>query len=274
VSATAATATTTTTTPTTPGLDATLASEWRKVRALRSTTIGMVLILLAGVGAGVFMTLIGDRSALADARAENEYSVLFYSSGLTTWAFAFLAASFVATEFHGMGSSTFAATPRRGRVLAVKLALVAACGLTAGLLASAMTAAATQGVLAARGFAPLDLTDPGLARAVVLLVGASMAVQGLLAACIAVLVRSAAGAVVITGLISLAPVSLAPFLGEWYSANVPRWLPGAAVESLAGVAAPGSYGYLDWPLATGCVIAWVTTLCAIAALRLPRMDIR
>ncbi|MGI5215406.1 hypothetical protein [Plantactinospora sp. CA-290183] len=258
----------------TPGFEATLRSEWRKLRALRATPIGIALILLVSVGVGVFMTMIGDGSAVADAQAESRYSVIFYSSGLTTWAFVFLAASFVASEFQGMGESTFVATARRGRVLAVKLALVTVGGLVVGLLASVTSVAATQGVLALRGFEPLDLTNPGLARAIVLLVGASMAVQGLLAGCFAVLVRSSVAAVVITGLITLVPVSLAPFLGEWYSANVPRWLPGAAVESLAGVAAPGSYGYLSWPLATACVIAWVSTLCVIAALRLPRMDIR
>ncbi|BCJ64922.1 hypothetical protein [Polymorphospora rubra] len=258
----------------TPGFEATFRSEWRKIRALRSTPIGIVLILLVSVGVGVFMTVIGDSSAIADAQAENGYSVIFYSSGLVTWAFAYLAATFVASEFQGLGESTFPATARRGRVLSAKLVLVAAGGLVVGLLASVMTVAATQGVLAARGFEPLDLTDPGLLRAVVLLFGASMAVQGLLAACFAVLVRSAVAAVVVTGVISLLPVSLAAFLGEWYSASVPRWLPGAAVESLAGVAAPGSYGYLDWPLASVCVIAWVAALCAAATLRLSRTDIR
>ena len=258
----------------TPGFEATFTSEWRKIRALRSTPIGIVLILLVSVGVGVFITVIGDSSAIAEAQAQSDYSVIFYSSGLTTWAFVFLAAGFIASEFHGMGESTFVATARRGRVLAVKLVLIATGGLIVGLLASVMAVTATQGMLAARGFEPLDLTDPGLMRAVVLLVGTSMAVQGVLAACFAVLVRSAAGAVVITGLISLAPVSLAQFLGEWYSANVPRWLPGAAAESLAGVSAPGSYGYLSAPPAAACIVAWIAVLCAIAALRLPRMDIR
>ncbi|MBF8192617.1 hypothetical protein ITP53_44445 [Nonomuraea sp. K274] len=257
-----------------PGIDSTFASEWRKMRALRSTPIGIVLILLVSVGVGGFMTMVGDRAAIAEAQAQSEYAVIFFGSGLTTWAFAYLAASFVAAEFHGMGESTFVATARRVRVLAVKLVLVIACGLIVGLLASVMTVAATQGVLTVHDLRPLDLTDPGLVRAVVLFVGASMAVQGVLAACFAVLVRSAAGAVIITGMITLLPVSLARFLGEWYSAHVPRWLPGAAVESLAGVSTPGSYGYLTAPLAAGCLAAWIAALCTLAALRLRRMDIR
>ncbi|XVQ06754.1 hypothetical protein ACQP1W_29385 [Spirillospora sp. CA-255316] len=259
---------------TVPGPVHALLGEWRKMRALRSNPIGVAVILLVSVGVGGFMTLVGDAPSITDARAENQYAVIFYSSGLTTWVFAYLAASFVAAEFHGLGRSTFVATARRSRVLASKFVLLGAGGLIVGVAASVMTVAVTQGLLAFRGFPPLDLADPGLVRAVVILVGASMAVQGLLAAGFAVLVRSAAGAVVITGLISLVPVSVAPFLGEWYSANIPRWLPGAAVESLAGVAAPGSYGYLPWPLALACAIAWIGALCTIAAVRMPRMDIR
>lgn len=260
--------------PRAPRLNATFRSEWHKLRAMRSTSIGIALILLVSVGVGVFMTLIGDEAALAEAQAEGGYTVIFYSSSLTTWAFAFMAAGFVACEFHGLGASTFTATARRGRVLGVKLALIASSGLAVGLIASAATVAATQGVLTTRGFEPLDLADPVLIRAVTLLVGTSMAVQGLLAAAWAVLVRSTTVAVIATGMITLVPVSLAPILGEWFSAHVPRWLPGAAVESLAGVAAPGSYGYLDWPQAVGCVTAWIAVFIVIAALRLPRMDIR
>jgi ABC-2 type transport system permease protein len=241
--------------------------------ALRLHPIGIALILLISVGVGVFMTLIGDSSTLADAQAESEYAVIFYSSGLRTWAFVYLAASFVAIEFHGIGQSTFVATARRTRVLTAKLVLIGVGGLVVGLIASVTTAAVTQGMLALQGYEPLDLSDPGLIRAVAVLVGASMAVQGLIGAAFAVLTRSAVAGVVITGLISLVPVSMATFMGEWYSEHIPRWLPGAAVESLAG-AAPESYGYLPLPLAATAVIAWLAVVLTAAFLRLPRMDIR
>jgi ABC-2 type transport system permease protein len=261
-------------TTTAPRFTDAFSAERRKLLALRLHPTGIALILLVSVGVGVFMTVIGDSSTIADAQAESEYAVIFYSSGLTTWAFVYLAANFVAIEFHGIGQSTFVATARRTRVLAAKLVLIGAGGLMVGLVASATSAVATQGMLALRGYEPLDLTDPGLIRAVVVLVGASMAVQGLIAAAFAVLTRSAVAGVVITGLISLVPVSMATFMGEWYSEHIPRWLPGAAVESLAGVAAPESYGYLPVPLAATAVIGWLAILLGAAVLRLPRMDIR
>jgi hypothetical protein len=257
-----------------PGLIDTLSAERRKFLSLPLFPIGIALILVVGVGVGVFMTLVGDSSTLADAQTESEYAVIFYSSGLTTWAFVYLAAHFVAVEFQGVGLSTFVATARRTRVLGAKLALIATGGLLVGLVASVTTAVATQAMLALRGHEPLDLTDPGLARAVLVLVGTSMAVQGLIAAAFAVLARSTAAGVVITGLISLVPVNMAPFMGEWYSEHVPRWLPGAAVESLAGVAAPESYGYLPLPLAATALVVWLTVLLGAAAVRLPRVDIR
>ncbi|MGO1950116.1 MAG: hypothetical protein ACTH1D_10805, partial [Mycobacteriaceae bacterium] len=222
---------------------------------------------------GVFMSIIGGGSVAA-AQADSEYSVIFYSSTLTTWVYAGIAANFVGIEFSGVGQATFTATARRTRVLAAKLVLIAAAGSLTGLVSSVTTAAATQGGLALRGFETLDLTDPGLLRAVLVLVGASMAVQGLLAAGFTVLTRSAIWGLVTTGLVSLLPVSFANFLGEWYSEHIPRLLPGAAVESLAGVAAPEGYGYLPVPLALTTVLVWLVVMLTVATLRLRRVDIR
>jgi hypothetical protein len=250
-----------------------LASEWLKMRSLRLYPLLLAAIVIVSVVVGAFMAIIGGES-VADAQAESQYSVIFYSSALTTWAFAGIAANFVGIEFSGVGQTTFTATVRRTRVFAAKLVLIAAAGAFIGVVSSVTTAAATQGVLALRGFEPLDLTDPGLIRAVLILVGASMAVQGLLAAGFAVLTRSGVWGLIVAGLISLLPVSFAPLLGQWYSEHIPRWLPGAAVESLAGVAAPEGYGYLPVPLALTAVAAWLVVVTTIATLHLRRIDLR
>lgn len=266
------TAAATTTPPASPGFVDTLASEWLKLRSLRLYPLLLAAIVIVSVAVGAFMSIIGGES-VAEAQAESEYSVIFYSSALTTWAFAGIAANFVGIEFSGVGQTTFTATARRTRVLAAKVVLIGVAGALTGVLSSVTTAAATQGVLALRGFEPLDLTDPGLLRAVLILVGASMAVQGLIAAGFAVLTRSAIWGLVAAGLVSLLPVSFANLLGEWYSEHIPRWLPGAAVESLAGVAAPEGYGYLPVPLAVTAVIVWLAVVLTVATLRLRRLDI-
>src|SRR5699024_4255565 len=125
---------------------------------------------------------------------------------LTTWAFAGLAANLVGIEFSGLGRATFVANPRRGPVLLAKLGLIGVLGMLTGLASSVATAAVTQGMLALQGYQPLDPTDPGMVRAVLVLVGASMAVQGLVAAAFTVLTRSAVWGLVAAMLLSLLPV--------------------------------------------------------------------
>lgn len=256
-----------------PGFIDTLHSEWLKMRSLRLYPVVLAAIVIVSVAVGAFMSVIGGHN-IAEAQAESEYSVIFYSSALTTWAFAGIAANYVGIEFTGVGQATFTATASRSRVLAAKFVLIAVAGAVVGTVSSVMTAAVTQGVLASRGFESLDLTDPRLIRAVLILVAASMAVQGLIAAGFAVLSRSAVWGLVVAGLLSLLPVSFAPLLGTWYSEHIPRWLPGAAVESLAGVAAPEGYGYLPTPLALMAVAAWLVVVLGAAILRLRSLDIR
>ncbi|AOS64025.1 ABC transporter permease [Actinoalloteichus hymeniacidonis] len=257
-----------------PGFGATLHAEWRKLRFLRSTPIGVALIVALSMAIGFVMTLISDGDSIASAQQDSEYSVIFYSSTLATWAYAYLAAQFVAAEFQGMGESTFTATPRRSRVLSAKLVLVGLGGLIVGLVTSVVTVAVTQGSLASRGIPTLELADPGLLRAITLFLGMSMAVQGLLAACAAVLMRSAAGGVIVIGLLAALPVSLAEFLGTGFATTVPRRLPGAAIESIAGLSAPGSHGYLP-PLHAGAwVLGWLLVFATVAFLRLRRTDLR
>src|SRR5699024_1239094 len=204
-----------TTPPTCPGFVDTLASEWLKLRSLRLYLLLLAAIVIVSVAVGAFMSIIGGES-VAEAQAENEYSIIFYSSALTTWAFAGIAANFVGIEFSGVGQATFTATANRSRVLAAKFVLIAVAGTVVGTVSSVMTAAVTQGVLASRGFESLDRTDPRLIRAILILVAASMAVQGLIAAGFAVLSRSAVWGLVVAGLLSLLPVSFAPLLGTWY----------------------------------------------------------
>jgi hypothetical protein len=265
------TAAATTTPPASPGFVDTLASEWLKLRSLRLYPLLLAAIVIVSVAVGAFMSIIGGDS-VAEAQAENEYSVIFYSSALTTWAFAGIAANFVGIEFSGVGQTTFTATARRTRVLAAKVVLIGVAGALTGVLSSVATAAATQGVLVLRGFEPLDLTDPGLLRAVLILVGASMAVQGLIAAGFAVLT--------------------APPSGDW---SRPGWSRSCrelresagrvVLRAHPAMAARGGGGEPRWrcrtrgvrvparPLALTTVIAWLAVVLTIATLRLRRLDI-
>jgi len=109
---------------------------------------------------------------------------------------------------------------------------------------------------------------------VLLYIGVGMGLQGILGGLLAVLVRNAFGAVALTILLNLLPVVFAKFFGEAYTRTVPRWTPGAIVESVSGVAKPGSDGYLPISLAVLGAAIWIGVLLALALIRLLRGDAR
>lgn len=267
--------TTAQTSPARTGFASTLVAEWRKLWALSTTSIVVAVTVALTLGVSALIVLFGGGDNAADVQADGQYDVIFFGTGLGVWAFAFLCAHFVAVEFRtGLGERTFVATPRRTRVLLAKLAVLVGVGLVGGCALSVLNVALTQGVLGMGGHPTLDLTDPGLLRAVLLYVGLSMAVQGALAALIAVAVRHAFGALIVTILLTALPVTLAEFFGEAYAQIVPRWVAGAAVESLSGVAEPGSPGHLPLGLALLDVALWLTVVGTISLHRLHHRDIR
>lgn len=249
------------------------ASEWRKLWSLRSTPVilGVVVALTLGISWAI-VVFAGVNAA--QAQQDGTYAVIFFGSSLGVWAFAVLAAEFVTTEFRGAADHTFVATPRRSRVLLAKSLIVAGLGLVVGPVVSVATVVVTQGGLALGGFPTLQLDDPGLWRAVLVYVGLNMAVQRVLAALVAVLVRNAFGAVVVVLMLSALPPSLAESFGPAFTELVPRWIPGAAVESVAGLSQVGSAGYLALPAALLAVAIWIGLFAAVSFPRLDRADAR
>jgi hypothetical protein len=258
-----------------PGFGSTLASEWSKLWSLPFTfkTIAIVLLLTFGVSVGIIF--FGGGAQVAPEQADGKYSVLFFGSGLGTWAFVFLTSGFMSTEFRsGMVDYTFITTPKRLNVLWAKLLVVAGLGFVGGAVTSLVTVGIAQATLLAAGFAPLQLADPGLHRAVLLYVGLGWAVQGLLGALAAVFIRHNFGSWALAVGVSVLPVAFADVFGDFYAQNIPRWTPGAAVESLAGLATPDSDGYLPLPMAALSVAAWLCLFGIFAVRRLVRGDAR
>ncbi len=258
-----------------PGFRAVLASEWTKLWAVRSTRVLVAVLLLLTIGLSGLLAFFGSSGDLAAAQEEGEYNVILFSTTLGVWVYAYLGAGVVASEFNGgVGQYTFVATPRRGRVLTAKMTIISGLGIAIGTVVALVNIALTQTALASAGFAPLDLGDPGLWRAALVFVALSMLVQAWLGAAVAALVRNAFGALAIVVLINGIPVALAQFLGEGYRSTVPRLMPGAAVESIAGLSEPGSYGHLPLAAALLVVAAWLGLAHLLAHRRLVRSDIR
>ncbi|MFJ9553255.1 hypothetical protein ACIRPH_05540 [Nocardiopsis sp. NPDC101807] len=256
-----------------PGFAAALRSEWYKFWALPSNRTILVVAVALTLGITLLMAVFGDTAAMAREQEDGRYSVIFFGSTLGVWVLAALAANVVASEHrNGTVALTLAATPRRGRTLAAKLAIVAALALGCGLVVSLANFALTQAALAAAGEATVRLSDPGMLRAVLLYIPVSAFSQALLAACAAVVLRSAPGAFGLVVLLSTLPVVGARFFGPWWSENVPRHMVGAASESVAGMAVPGTEGFLPTLPALLVIAVWTAVSVAVASAAFSRRD--
>ncbi len=251
-------------------LRGTLTAELIKVRHSRILRAVLVISVALSVGITVLVTVFGGGDVLAQRQAVEgggRYEILFFGAFFGVWAYVFFAAGFTASEFKdGLINYTFAATAKRGRVLLAKAIIVGAGGLIIGIVTSAINFALTQGVLGLTGHPVLSLTEPGLVRTMLVFIPAQLVIWGLLALFLGAALRSTTPTVLGLFLGSLLPVVLAQFLPSGWGETVPRWMPGAVIESLAGLSVPGSAGYL--PLLPSMITAavWVA-LFALIGLR-------
>jgi ABC-2 type transport system permease protein len=199
--------------------------EWLKFRTVRSTW-WMLLVFAAGM---VGLAIVA--GAVAHAHPDPSYDPTeqsFSGLALGQLVLGVLGVLTLSSEFSsGSVRATFAAVPRRGRVLAAKAAVTAAAALAAGeVLAFAAFAAFP---LAARPGVPHpSLGQPGVLRAV-LLGGAYPCLIALLGLGLAAVIRHTVGAVAaVIGVVFVLPLVLLP-LGE-HSA-VMKFLPEVIAEN-------------------------------------------
>jgi ABC-2 type transport system permease protein len=107
------------------------------------------------------------------------------------------------------------------------------------------------------------------------LLGAVLAtpVMPLIGAALGFLVRSTAGAVATVMGIMFVPAILGGMLPDWWQEHVLRYLPNAAIDSLAQAAPPeGSLTYLPPAQATAVLAVWLLAFLGAAHLSLTRRD--
>jgi hypothetical protein len=180
----------------------------------------------------------------------------------------------------GMIRTTFAATPRRGRVLAAKAVVLGATAFLVGLVGAVGSFVLAIPVLRDRGFTPPafpppSLLDHSVLRALLLTAAflAGVAVVGL---GIGVLLRHSAAAITITVVLVLGPL----IAGMILPGTSPRWL---MYTTLAGGMAtqrakPPTVTLVEpWAMigpwaGIGVVAAWVVVTLGLAWWRLRRWD--
>lgn len=208
-----------------PGLRSVARMEWLKLRSVRSTWWALLVFAVGMVGLAVLFGAHGP--ARPDASfdpTENALAGLAIGQ-LTIGVLGVLTLSGEFTS--GSIRSTFAAVPRRGRVLAAKAAVMSAITLVTGEIGAFVAFGVFQ-IAAPHGVPHATLGQPGVLRAV-LMGGAYPCLIGLIGLGLAAIIRHTAGAIcAIVGVVFVLPLILLP-LGE--NNAVMKFLPEMIAEN-------------------------------------------
>ncbi len=195
-----------------------------------------------------------------------------------------VAAMFVTAEYRrGLIRTTFAASPRRGRVLAAKAIVIAAVSFAAGLAAAAVAMPLGSHVLRANGnylYPASTLTEVRMAAGT----GALLAVAAVLALAIGAALRRSAiavtaviAAIVLPFLIAVTNV-LSPGADDWLMRLVPaaglaiqQAIPDYPQVSNACTVAGGCYPLAPWA-GFAVLCAWAAAALGLALFLLRRRD--
>jgi hypothetical protein len=236
--------------------------EWIKLRSLRSTWLTLAIAVAASAGIAL---------AIGSSSSSTASGGTFVGNALVGMLIGVLLIGVVGvlamTSEYTSGTirATFAAAPRRLRVLAAKAAVVGAVALITGEAAAFLSFFA--GCMALRhGITAPALSQPGVLRAIVL-TGASLSLIGLFGLGLGAIIRHTAAAITVVAVIVCAggPLNLAirPYLPIYIvshslSATTPLCRSGAASCWLSAWSGLGMLAiYAAIALALGALIlAW------------------
>jgi hypothetical protein len=196
-----------------------LASEWIKLRSVRSTYLILLVAAAASVGVG-YLVAHSDAThwstMTAQARAAfDPVGDSFAGLGVAQLAFGALGVLAISSEYTtGLIRTTFAAAPRRRAVLAAKAAVAGAISLLAGELIAFATFFTSQQALSAQHL-NVALTHPGALRGV-LAAGFYLAVMAWVGMGLGAVIRHTAGAITaMTGVVFLLPTIIGALPAPW-----------------------------------------------------------
>jgi ABC-2 type transport system permease protein len=240
--------------PRRPNVPPQIRTELRKLTTIRSPW----LLLAAGpviVVAGI-TGLVLSGANLHDPAIQSRAMAHVGLAAVFTLIFGILA---VAGEYrHGTITDTFLSFPRRGRVIAAKLAVYGLAGAAAGLVSSAAALAATAAWWAARGGA-FHLSAASTWQTLVGGVAANGAFA-LIGVGLGALIRNVAGATAL----ALAWIALIEGIaGQLIGSGLARWLPFYASEALGRAAITATRLLPQWD--GGLVLLGYAAVFAAAA---------
>jgi ABC-2 type transport system permease protein len=255
---------------------AVLRAEWTKLRTVCSTGWTVILILALTVGFSLLLAS-GSSSTPPGAGGDNDIVrdslVGVYLAQFAVVAFGVLA--FTSEYATGLIHVTFAAMPRRGRVLAAKALLVGVTVLVAGLAATATSFVAGQRVLRDNGYSPPGYPEwtlhDGAAQRAVLGSALLLAAIALLALGIGAIFRHSAAAISSLLALLFVPLIFGPLLPERTGALLQKATPGAGFAVQQTVARDDAIPIAPWA-GLGVAFAWAGGALFLAYFLIRRRD--
>ena len=185
-----------------------LASEWTKIRSVRSTmwTLGVFVLLVIGIGLAA-AALVAGNTGPEGTGDQNPLSFGFFGLLLGSMCIITLGVLTTASEYGtGMIRTTMTACPSRSRVLAAKAIVFFAVAFVVTLASALLVALADVALLDAR--------EPTGSEWLKGTVGISLyiALLGLLSLVVGSIIRHSAGAITIMIGVVLAPLVIALFM--------------------------------------------------------------
>jgi ABC-2 type transport system permease protein len=261
----------------TPGFTAALASEWTKLRSIRSTWIIVTLAIVLSIG---FSALIAWVQGLTyDDWGPNEQAAFDpVVNSLSGFLFGIIllivfGVMIVTSEYGSrMIRTTFIATPQRLRILASKALIAGAIGMI--LIAIMITGMflVSQVIFGAYGMETAAFGDEGVNRMMLVTVLAGGLIYTLIPFSIAFLLRGTASAITASIGMFFLPWMFAPLMPRWIQENVLAYFPDLAMDSLAGVTSPDSLTYISQGTAIFVIAAWIIGGLVLASVMLKRRD--
>ncbi|CAM5580866.1 ABC transporter OS=Streptomyces fumanus OX=67302 GN=GCM10018772_51540 PE=4 SV=1 [Streptomyces fumanus] len=186
-----------------------VASEWTKMRSVRSTmwTLGVFVLLVVGIGV-LAGAVVG--STTADMSGSNPLELGFFGLLLGSMCLITLGVLTTASEYGtGMVRTTMTACPSRGRVLAAKAVVFFLVAFVVTLVSTTLTAVVQVALLEGSG-----AESPGGEDWLKATVGVSLylALPGLASLAVGSIIRHSAGAITIMIGVLLAPLVIALFM--------------------------------------------------------------
>ncbi|WP_262063562.1 ABC transporter permease [Streptomyces sp. STR69] len=194
-----------------------LASEWTKIKSVRSTiwTLGVFVVLVLGIG---LLAAVVVSNSSSEMNGENPLSLGFFGLLLGLMCIITLGVLTTASEYGtGMIRTTMTACPSRARVLAAKSIVFFAVAFVVTLVTTSFIAFVDASLLENNG-----AKDPSAGEWLKGTVGVSLyvALLGLLSLIIGSIIRHSAGAITIMIGAVLAPLVVALFMFSQSLENV------------------------------------------------------